>query len=184
MSRTVRITLLCEDVQHRVFALRYLEKMGWSKRHFYPVTAPGGRGAAEQFVRTQFPMLLKRHRTKHGNVSLFVLIDGDRHGVDERLAQLDEACDQARVPRRQANESVFIFVPTWSIETWLTYLDGESVLEDKGNYPRLQREKDCKRHLEVLVDMCHAGQIREPAPSSLTAACVEYKRFFEQTPTK
>ena len=184
MSRRVRMTLLYEDTQHEAFALRFLEKRGWSTRQIQRVKAPGGRGAAEQFIRRRFPIELQELRKQHGNVSLVVLVDGDRYGLSERLTQLDTACDQERVPRRQANESVFVFVPTWSIETWLAYLDGQSVVEDESNYPRLPRQKDCKHHVEKLVDMCRTGQLKEPAPPSLTAACVEYERFVNQTETK
>ena len=186
MSRRVRMTLLYEDKQHEAFALRFPEKMGWSKRQIQRVKAPGGRGAAEQFIRRQLATELQALRRRRGNVLLVVLIDGDRFGIKRRLAQLDEACDEKQIPHKQENEPVFIFVPTWNIETWLAYLDDETVTvsEDKPDYPRLQRERDCQRHVDRLVDMCGTGQLRVPAPSSLTAACVQYQRFLDQTPTK
>ena len=177
MSRRVRMTLLCEDTQHETFAWRLLKETGWSTRQIRVEKAPGGRGAAEQFIRKRFPTELKAHRRRHGNVSLTVLIDGDRHGVNERLAQLDAACDQEGISRKGVLDSVFVFVPTWSIETWFAYLDGKTVAEDKRDYPRLPRSRDCQRHVEQLVDMCHSRQLRQPAPSSLTAACAEYQRF-------
>lgn len=154
MSRRVRMTLLYEDRQHEAFALRFLQKMGWSTRDIQRVKAPGGRGAAEQFIRRQFPTELQALRRRHGNVSLVVLIDGDHFGIKKRLAQLDEACDEKHIPHRGENESVFISVPTWNIETWLAYLGDETVSEDKSDYPRLQRERDCQRHVDRLVDMC------------------------------
>ena len=177
MSRQVRMTLLCEDTQHATFAQRFLKEMGWSTHQIRVEKAPGGSGAAEQFVRRRFPIELKEYRKRYGNVLLAVLIDGDRYGVAERLAQLDAACDQEQILRRGASESVFIFIPTWSIETWLAYLDGETVSEVQGGHPRLPRPRDCQRHVEQLVDMCHSRQLREPVPSSLAAACTEYERL-------
>lgn len=177
MSRRIRMTMLCEDAQHEAFARRFLVKWGWDTRQIKPIKAPGGAGAADQFIRSQFPRELQALRGQHGNVSLVVIVDGDRFGLPGRLAQLNEACDAACVPRRRPNESVFIFVPTWHIETWIAYLDDESVMEDKKDYPRLRRERDCKRHVEKQVDMCRTGRLREPAPPSLSAACGEYERL-------
>lgn len=148
------------------------------------IKAPGGRGSAEQYVRRQYPMELKGLRGRHGKVSLVVLVDGDRFGPSERLAQLDEACENAGVQRKQPEESVFVFVPTWNIETWLAYLDDKQVKEDKRDYPRLTRQRDCRRHVEKLAEMCHASQLRMPAPPSLSAACEEFERllnWFEET---
>ena len=184
------MTLLCEDTQQEVFARRFFEKMGWDTRQIRPVKAPGGRGSAEQFIRRQFPIELKALRRQHGNVSLVTMVDGDRFGLSMRLKQLDSACDEETVPRRRSNESVFVFVPTWCIETWLAYLDvesvtdDESVTEDKSDYPRLERQRDCKRHVEKLVRMCQTNQLREPAPPSLAAACLEYERLVNWAETK
>ena len=184
MSRRVRMTLLCEDTQHETFARRFFEKMGWATHQIRVLKAPGGRGSAEQFIRREFPIELQELRRRHGNVSLVTMVDGDRFGLSERLKQLDSACDEKMVPRRQANESAFVFVPTWRIETWLAYLDDESVTEDRSDYPRLERQRDCRRHLEKLVHMCQTSQLREPAPPSLAAACLEYERFVNWAETK
>ena len=179
----MRLTLLCEDTQHEAFARRFLEKTGWSTHQLRVEKAPGGRGAAEQFIRKRFPTELKEHRRRHGNVSLAVLIDGDSRGVAGRLAQLDAACDQEQIPRRESGEPVFILVPTWSIETWFAYLNGKTVAEDRRDYPRLSREKECQQHVAELHGMCRSRQFKEPVPPSLTAACQEYQRFVDQVGT-
>jgi hypothetical protein len=67
------------------------------------------------------------------------------------------------------------FIPTWNIETWLAYLDGAEVDEGRSDYPRLDRERECQRHVEKLIQMCDAGKLREPSPLSLDAACSEYR---------
>jgi len=74
-----------------------------------------------------------------------------------------------------------MIVPKWNIETWLSYLKGESFDEDiKDNSPssrNTRNEKDCKVQVQKLVDMCYNKQVlQEPAPPSLKAACKEYKK--------
>lgn len=137
--------------------------------------APGGRGAGEQFVRERFPLELKAHRSRPVSQALVVLIDGDDAGNIARLHQLDQACRDAGITERTDDERVAVFVPSRNIETWLAYLDGEKVEEERSNYPRLPRERECQRHVDALVRMCRAGELREPSPPSLTVACNEYR---------
>lgn len=102
------------------------------------------------------------------------MIDGDSRGVRGRLSQLDQACREGNVGVRRDGDNVAIFVPTWNIETWLAYLDGEDVDEGRGNYPRLPRPRECSRHVAELAKMCRNAALREPVPDSLRHACEEY----------
>ena len=138
------------------------------------VKAAAGQGAAEQFVRRQCPVELRAHRTRPVEQALVVMIDGDHRGVRGRLNELDAACRDAGVAERARHERVGV-IPTWNIETWLTYLDGDPVDEGRSNYPTLARERDCQPHVEALREMCVVGNLREPAPLSLVAACDEYR---------
>lgn len=144
--------------------------------------APGGRGAGEQFVRKRFAVELKAHRSRPVNQVLVVLIDGDADGMPARLQQLNQVCREAAVAERAGDDRVAILVPTWNIETWLAYLDGEVVAEDKPDYPRLSRERDCQRHVGELARMCREGNLRKPAPASLEAACGEYNDRLAREP--
>lgn len=181
MNQEVQIVLLCEDKQQRAFVSRFLERTGRltarSKRRFRIEMAPGGSGAADQYVRERFPRELAEHRRSHASAVLIVMLDGDRMGIERRVAELDAACRQREVPTRRSDENVFVFAPTWRIESWFAYLDGETVDEKKHDYPRLRRERDCQRHVAVLARMCREGRLREPAPPSLSAACEEYARW-------
>ena len=179
MRRNVQIVMLCEDAQQECFGRRFLKKMGWSNRQVRALKAPGGRGSAEQFVRERFPEELAEHRRRRNRVSvaLIVMMDGDDRGVDRRIAELDDACRQRSIPCRDPGEHVLVFVPTWRIETWLAYLGGETVDEEKRDYPRLPRPRDCQPHVDQLSAMCRSDGLREPAPSSLIAACTEYRRW-------
>lgn len=179
MSRKVRIVLLCEDTQHETFSRRFLEKAGWTVRDIRIVKGANGRGSAEQFIRERFPdeLVIYRSRKHDASVALLVMVDGDNRGVRRRVDELDTACRQRDIPCRDPGEHVLVFVPTWRIETWLAYLGGETVDEEKRDYPRLSRPRDCQPHVDRLAAMCRSDALREPAPSSLIAACTEYRRW-------
>lgn len=177
MSRSVNIVLLCEDSQQEAFLRRFLDSMGWDRRRFRIRKAPGGRGSGEQFVRTEFPRELAAYRQNRNRVAeaLVVMIDGDNSGVQGRITQLSQACQDNQVAAPQQGERVAVFVPTWNIETWIAYLGGETVNEQESDYRRLQRERDCKPHVDTLVQMCRENRLRDPAPDSLVAACYQYR---------
>ena len=134
-----------------------------------------GAGAGDQFVRDNYPAYLDAVRKRNG--ILVVMIDGDNDSIEERMKQLDDACNEKGIPLRKDRDKVAIFVPKRKIETWLAYLDGERVNET-DTYPRLERERECRRHVDVLEQMCAEGQLRTPAPASLEAACREYNNVF------
>ncbi len=179
--RRVRAVLLCEDLQHAVFVGRFFEKRGWDRRWWRVEMAPPGHGSAERFVRERYPLELASLRKFGGHgAALVVMIDGDNKGLRGRHKALHDACAAASVDPRRPSERVLVLAPTWSIETWLAYLDGDDVDESTGDYPRLARESECQRHVDhvdALVDMCREQALRPPAPASLLAACGEYKRL-------
>jgi hypothetical protein len=154
--------------------------MGWDTRTIRVEKAPAGRGAGEQFVRERFPRELKAHRSRPVSQALVVMMDGDAGGVEIRLQQLAKACRDAGVTERAGHERVAFLIPTWNIETWLAYLDGEDVEEGKSDYPRLPQERECRRHVAALVQMCDAQKLREPSPESLQRACSEYRTRLQQ----
>lgn len=177
MGRNVQLVLVCEDRQHEAFARRFLNMAGWPVRRLRVEIAPPGRGSGEQFVREQFPKELAAYRANRHRVAqgLLVVMDGDDRGHRARLNELVRACEAARVEPRQSDDRVAIVVPTWNIEAWLAYLSGVDVDEGKRDYPRLQRPRDCQRHVKILYEMCQQRELRAPAPPSLEAACTEYR---------
>lgn len=174
MSRQAQLVLVCEDRQQEAFVRRFLKAMGWETRAMRVERAPSGRGAGEQFVRDRFPRELKAQRSRPVSQALVVMIDGDSEGPGARQSQLGKACRDAGVAERTAEERVAVFIPTWNIETWLAYLDEAQIEEGRSDYPRLAQERDCQRHVVKLAQMCRAGELRQPAPPSLEAACNEY----------
>ena len=103
-----------------------------------------------------------------------MILDGDLVGVAGRIRQLNEACEAAGIAVRTPGDSVAVFVPTWNIETWLSYLDGETVDETRPDYPRLTKPHECQSHVNALAQMCRDGELRKPFPASLESACGEY----------
>jgi hypothetical protein len=176
MNRTASVIILCEDRQHEAFARRFLEAAGKSFRVQRVEISPKGRGSGEQFVRSRFAKELAYYRSRRHRVdqALIIVIDADRSDPAERNRQLDEAAREGGLEARQANEKVALFVPARNIETWLAYLDGRTVNE-VDDYPRLLRQRECQRHVEVLYQMCQEHALRQPAPPSLNAACEEYR---------
>ena len=166
-----KITVLCEDKQHESFIRRFLKKRN---RKIYAVLRSSA-GAGDQFVRDNYPAYLDAVRKRNG--ILVVMIDGDNYSIAERLKKLNDACTQSGVSPRDTSDKVAVFIPIRNIETWLAYLDGERVNET-DTYPRLERERDCRRHVNVLEQMCSEGKLRIPAPESLEDACREYSDVF------
>lgn len=176
MSGNVQVVILCEDRQHEVFARRFLKCAGKRFRVRRIEISPKGRGSGEQFVRERFAKELVEYRRQRHRVelALVVLIDADGREVAERIRQVESSSIGAGHRQREQDERVGIFVPARNIETWFAYLDGQTVNED-AVYSRLKRERDCQRHVECLHDMCQHGQLRQPSPRSLEAACAEYR---------
>lgn len=176
MNRTVSVVILCEDRQHEAFARRFLAAAGSSFRVQRVEISPKGRGSGEQFVRARFAKELAYYRSRQHRVdqALVIVIDADRSELAERNRQLDDAAREGGLEARQPDERVAMFVPARNIETWLAYLDGRTV-NDTDEYPRLPRQRECQRHVDVLYGMCQQGELRQPAPPSLRAACDEYR---------
>lgn len=172
----VKYVVVCEDQQHETFARRFLDAMGLltDQSRLRVERNPTGRGAADRFVRETYVTELDAGRRTHVATTLLVLIDGDNVGVERRLRELDRACRQEGLAVRSREDSVAIFIPTWNIETWLAYLEGEEVDEDVGDYPRLRRPSECGAHVRKLAEMCRHRSLRDPAPASLVAACEEF----------
>ena len=171
--RKAKLVLLCEDSQHEAFVRRFLEAAGWDRRAIRVEKAQ--RGSGEQWVRQRYPVELRARRSGPAT-ALVVVVDGDGRTVAQRLQELNASCRSENVATRDAGEPVAIFVPCRNIETWIAYLDGDSVDEQRA-YPRLRRERDCAPAVRSLKAMCDAASLRPPVVPSLQAACTEYARI-------
>lgn len=165
MSR--RCILLCEDQRHAMFVRRFLFKKGW--RVLDVNMAPSGEGAAEQHVRKEYPEQLEAARKR--NIALVVMIDGDDHGAEKRMRQLEKRCQEKKVAVRQKTDAVAVFVPEQEIEDWIRYLEG------KADADKSECKKMVKPAVKKLLDICARNDMPDDFPCSLKRACGEWRRF-------
>ena len=177
--RRAQLGLVCEDRQHEVFIRSFLRLTGWETRKLRVEMNPKGRGSGEQWVRQTYAQEVKRLRaSSHVAQGLIVAIDQDKPGLD-RDEQLQEELRCADLGRRGKDERIAHIIPARNIETWLAYLEGSDV-DETTTYPKLAKERDCKKLIRVLKRMCDANMLRQPAPPSLERACDEYRKRLPQ----
>lgn len=173
--RKVRLVLLCEDRQHEAFLRRFFEQMGWEKRQLEVRRSPKGRGAAEKWVRAEYPAQVKKLRSApHVEAALVVSIDEDLRGPGTRERDLARELQAAGAPPIGATERVALGAPARNVETWLAYLGGADV-DEVTEYPRLASERECGPMATGLAEMCRRRELRRPAPPSLECACAEFR---------
>jgi hypothetical protein len=177
-QRRVQIVILCEDRQQEVFARYFLKKRGFTEP-FRAKICPQGSQSGEQYVRHQYSVEVKAYRQKRNRVSigLVVLIDADTGSLQERLDQLAQVLSEDSQQNRQPDEAIAIFIPKRNIETWIHYLQGETVDEETGYSKFTKNEATCKRYVENLAEQCRSQNLPEDAPESLLAACGELQRL-------
>lgn len=153
--------------------------MGWGNRQLRIEKSPAGRGSGEQWVREQFVKELRNYSRRTVQYTVAAIVDGDTIGTIERIQQFDNECTEQGVPVRSAADEVAIIVPTRNIETWISYLKGEDVDED-SIYSKLRYESECQPAVDELLKMCKASGLPDDAPSSLKAACQEFRQRIQE----
>lgn len=174
-----RLYVLCEDRWQERFVRQLLER--YDIACLQVEIAPAGKGAGSAWVRKTYPGLAKRLRSKNfqKSLGLLVVIDGDNLGFHKRKRELDEERRSQGLAVRSSTEPVAIFVPTWSIETWLAELCGrgpvaesEPVKDDPG-----LRELWDRREAETLRAAADAWRSSATSVLSLNDAYQEASRF-------
>lgn len=177
-QRRVQIVILCEDRQQEVFARSFLKKRGFTGLFRTKICPPGSQ-SGEQYVRSQYPVEVKAYRQKRNQVSiaLVVLIDADTGTLKARLNELASVLAEDEQENRRSDEAIAIFVPKRNIETWIHYLQGETVNEEDAYAKFEKNEALCKTNVENLADRCYAQDLPEDAPRSLQTSCGELQRL-------
>lgn len=179
MSKRIEIVILCEDKQQEVFVRHWLIKLRINPRTIRVLPCPQGLGSGEQHVRETYPREVQANRQSHHNRGLAVVTDADNLPTEARLAKLDQALVARSMAKRRPDERIAIFIPKRNIETWIHYLQGQTVDEMTG-YPKLGNEGDCKTLVDKLPEQCRAG-LPMAAPSSLRLACDEMGRLVKDS---
>ena len=173
------MVIICEDTQQECFARRFLYGMGWEKHQLRIQKSPSGRGSGEQWVREKYVEEIRNHSRRNVRYAIAALVDGDTTGVSGRIQQFDNECIEQGVSVRSAADEVAIIIPTRNIETWINYLKGEEV-DEYSIYPKLRYESECQPAVDKLLKMCKASGLPDEAPSSLKAACEEFRQRIQE----
>jgi hypothetical protein len=177
-AKRVQLVLVSEDKQHDCFIRYFLLDNGWSRHQLRSRVAPKGKGAASQWVLSEFPHELKIYRSQAGHLGngLIITIDADTRTVREINEMLARKCEEAGVASRKQGDRVDFVIPRRNVETWLAYLRGESVNETDV-YQKYECESACRQDVEKLHTMCKQGILEGTPPESLIFACEEYDRI-------
>ncbi|GJD19536.1 hypothetical protein RIVM261_044920 [Rivularia sp. IAM M-261] len=179
-QRRVQIVILCEDRQQEVFARYFLKKRGFNGLFRANICPPSSQ-SGEQYVRTQYPVEVKAYRQNRNRVSigLVVFIDADTSTPQDRLDWLARTLAEYSQQIRQPDEAIAIFVPKRNIETWIHYLQEESVNEEDTYSKFPNAEASCKPYVENLAEQCRSQKLPKEAPESLQLACRELQHLLQ-----
>ena len=158
-----RVRVWCEDPRQEQFVRELFRRFGFDRRSVRVKHAPDGRGSASQWVITRYSeeVIRQARATRNqANLGFLVMVDGDNQGVVARKKTLCGVPDQ-----RAPGERIAICVPTWSIETWLLWLCGETGIREDTSYKRQVAEEDCRRLVKEAVDAWES--IREDEDESV-----------------
>jgi len=170
MNNPSRFIVLVEDEHHEMLIRRYLKiRYRLNEHQMRMKRCPLGRGAAEGWVRKQFPEEIKAYRRRQAKAQtgLIFMIDADAHTLRERLSQLEQALTESNQRRVDEHERVAQLVPKRNVETWILCLNDESGLDENTDYTGTQRDW----HLLIpsaAETLCQWSQ----SPTGLPAYCL------------
>lgn len=178
----LRGVLIVEDKRTERFFRELLEQLGFDKHKFRIIPLINGRGDARAWVRERYVSEVKLLRQKrYQRLCLIAVRDGDNVGVASRKADLDSALREAGLDPRQPDERIATPVPTWSIETWLLALLGDTTVDET-----ISRKHDFrytgKQEGQALRDAAQAWRSRVdhvPSVQSLADGNAEMSRLDE-----
>jgi hypothetical protein len=176
-----RVRIVCEDRPTERFLRKVCQRQKIGVLHVE--IAPSGKGAASAWVRRKYPEFVKLHRGKNyqKNLCLLVTMDGDNEGVAVRKLELAQELADAGIEARKPDDLISVFVPAWSIETWLASLvDGKAYdenrpLKEDHVVRHLWHDDESKaRTISVAANLWRAGS---PVLPSLADAYTEGLRI-------
>lgn len=182
-NRASQIILLCEDKLHEVFVHRFLKTwrvVDLNRKFRVPPYPAEGKGCGSQFVISNFPDQLTAIRSRSATTILIVVIDADNKTVEERKRELEKALTEDGIQKVASEEPVCFVIPKRSIDTWLAYLQGKAVSEEKSYKNEMGfRGNESKSHplIDSLVQTCKDQGSLANAPQSLMNACSQFEKI-------
>lgn len=143
MSKPSFVYVLVEDSRQRQFIYRFLIRAGIQRHQLNIESAPSGHGSAEKWVSDNIATQASKCRARNarGNATgMFVMIDADKHSVQERLIALDESLLRlGKEPLGVTGDPIARLVPKRNIETWILCLGITN-----SRWPEIDEERDYK----------------------------------------
>jgi hypothetical protein len=183
-DRVSETVLLCEDDAQERFTKAYLKKCGLPCQSPYVrslVASREKKGGNDAWVLDRFPKELNacRQRNKKAKTRLLVLIDADKHSVEDRRRQLTERVKLAGFEEFGKNEPAELLIPKRQIETWIRALRGEIVTEDQDckGWEKLDKEQ-LRLAAQTLYDWSRPNAtLGSTCVPSLQAALPQWRRI-------
>lgn len=182
MSRSALVIVLSEDKMQQQLVNRYLRRRGFSHHEIRVQAPPVGQSQNVTYVLEQYAIEVSTLRKAAASHALIVVIDADENTVEARKAQLDAALREAGKDLRADSELIAIVVPRRNIETWVWYLENNTVDEqtDYKNHP-VRSHHDLGTAKVQFADYIITGQEPFPGcPPSLQDARSELLRVPHQ----
>ncbi len=181
--RSVQCIVVCEDIQHEVFARKFL-KLSKIQPHNIRIRRcpnPKSGGDAKHWIKTNLPDQLgglKSYNARNSSTALVLIViaDADDKTVEQRIKHVTSGCS----PKPNPNENVCFIIPKWAIETWIKHLRGESISESyriRSKDKFTKNERACWPQVKQLKDMCDSDSLPKSALDSLRKACIEFQRI-------
>ena len=179
MSNPSKVVVVLEDDRHKMFIQRYLRKHGVDTTSVRIERSPSGRGSAEKWVCQRFVKEMAAFRRRHAKKLLIVVVDADRHTVQSRLDQLDQALRDNEDTPVTKKEEVARLVPRRNIETWILCLT-EHEVDEETDYKE-QPHQWTKIIPDATARLFEWGRLNSELPSncvdSLKKGIVELRRL-------
>jgi hypothetical protein len=185
-DRRIRYVLLCEDRLQERFFREVASRLQMTAVRI--VRKSRGAGGARQAVERDYPREVQALRSKRYQryLGLVTVVDGDEVGFEGRRRAMESSLEHAGMEPRSREDRVALEIPTWSIETWLGGLNGETDLDETTRYKhaawlpdrsqsRVRTESirsAADRFVELLASR---GEI--PELPALAAGLEEFRRF-------
>lgn len=157
------------------FCRATLQELGFHRREIRIEMAPSGKGSGKRWVTDRYPREVATIRQKrHQRLAVLVGTDVDELSVRERHNQLSQALAEYGQAERDSGEAIALWLPKWSIETWLLQLTGTDTDESenkKGNVARPDFATAAKEFAFQFRNRSHVSQ--KPTLPSLEDAFAE-----------
>ena len=185
-----RVRVLCEDRAQYEFIRGFLTDQGIkNNRRISPShSLPEGTQSGEQFVREHFTADFRTYARRRENILLVVVQDIDRadKSVDDAKNEFSRLVHDAGMRGFAAADKLLFVFPKRNIETWFEWLQQtppKGIISEDGDFKQKHKQSPSGRlgrnASELYTKNIGDTTVCENAPSSLIAACENYKALCE-----